>query len=188
LTLLCVIAAGCGGAAQPQASSTHRTAQPAASVWSLRVAVGTPAVGPITVTALPLRPAAANDAHPWMQHELVFRNDGNRPVTFADTRTSRFLGEVPRLIAGDEGCGYEQRPARVIAGACEMYLDAFTVPPHAAVTRTVTLFKELPGMKRLVPGTYVFPRPIRFAVGGTAPDAGDGHAAMVKVRYVVSRS
>ncbi|MDX6593818.1 MAG: hypothetical protein QOJ13_3014 [Gaiellales bacterium] len=187
LWLVCLIAAGCGSAARTHTANTPSASQPAAAEWNVEVTVGSLSAGPITVAAAGLRPAAAGvDSRPWMQHELVFRNTGDTPVTFADTRTSRFLGQLPRLLAGDEGCGYEKRTARVIPGTCESYLDAFTVQPHTTVRRTVTLFKELPGMQQLVPGTYVFGRQIRFAMGSVAPDEGDGRAVTLNVRYAVS--
>jgi hypothetical protein len=185
---LCVFAVGCGAAEQPHTATKQRTATPA-SEWTVKVTVASPAAGPITVTAVHLRPAPAGvNSHPWIQHDLVFRNDGEMPVTFADTRTSRFLGARPRLLAGDEGCGYEKRTARIIPGACLSYLDAFTVRPHGAVKRTVTLFKELAGMQRLAAGTYIFDRPIRFSFGTTPPDAGEGRSVVLRVRYAISRA
>jgi hypothetical protein len=147
-------------------------------------------MGPITVTAVHLRPAAAGvDSHPWMQHELVFRNDGDRPAHFADTRTAKLLGRPSRLLVGEEGCGYARvTPDANVTGACLTYLDPFTVRPHSTVSRTVTLYRELTGMRPLAPGTYVFNRPVRFALGSAAPEPGAGRAFTLKVRYVVSPS
>lgn len=123
-----------------------------------------------------------------MQHDLVFRNTSDEPVTFADTRGAKLLGHPPRLVAGDEGCGWARvTPESGVTGACLMYLDPFTVRAHATVTRTVTLYKELPGMRRLLPGTYVFSRPVRFRVGTAMPEQGEGTSVVLKLRYVVSR-
>jgi hypothetical protein len=187
--VICLIAAGCGAAAEPAARATQPTAGHAAK-WNVQVTLSSSSTGPITVEAVGLRRAPRSDAHPWLQHELVFRNAGNRPVTFGDTRRSTFLGTPPRLLAADRGCGYgiEHAGAPAEPGACLMYLDLLTVPPHGSATRTVTLFKDLPGMTRLVPGTYVFNRLIRFAPGTAIPDVDEGQSVTLKLRYVVSRS
>jgi hypothetical protein len=189
LLFVCLIAAGCAASADRRAASAPQEEQQARS-WSIEVTLASPGTGPITVATRGLRPAKVQvDSRPWMQHELVFRNTGDEPVTFADTRSAKLLGDPPRLVAGDEGCGWASvTPESGVTGACLMYLDPFTVRPHTTVTRTVTLYKELRGMKPLLPGTYVFRRPIRFRNGTAMPEQGEGTSVVLKLRYVVSRS
>jgi hypothetical protein len=54
----------------------------------------------------------------------------------------------------------------VEAGVCQAYLDLLTVDPGKSEERSITLLKGLRGMNRLVAGTYVFERPVRFLVRG----------------------
>jgi hypothetical protein len=140
--------------------------------WQVEVSVTPQQVGPIAISVGPAEAAPANDAHPWFQHDLMFENTGDRGVTFADTRTSRFIGPGGRhrLIVADKGCGYGIDPSgRARPGTCLLYLDAFTVEPGRSETRPVTTFEGLPGMAPLRSGTYVFPRKIEFHVAGGAP-------------------
>lgn len=155
--------------------------------WTIRLRVMAPrSAGAITFGAGRLRPAGEHG----VEHKLLINNTGRRPVTFADTRSSRLLGASGRgePLAGDEGCGYAQnRPGAAIEpNVCRSNLDAFVVAAGGTVTRTVTLFWKLPGAGRLTPGTYVFRRPVRFAAGRRTPDGGRGHAAVVRLRYTVS--
>jgi hypothetical protein len=157
---------------------------------TVKVSVEPSNLWPIVVSVGPARAAPRNDARPWVQHELVFENTGARPVQFADTRTSAFIGPSGhrrRLLAADEGCGYgaETRTSRIEAGVCLLYLDAFAVKPHASITRTVTLFKELRGMEPLTAGTYIFKRVIRFRVGHETPDEGTGRTAVLRLVYEI---
>jgi len=188
LCLACLITAGCAASPDRPAASAPPKEQQARS-WSVEVTLASPGTGPITVATSGLRPAKAQvDSRPWMQHDLIFRNTSDEPVTFADTRGAKVLGDPPRLLAGDEGCGWARvTPESGVTGACLTYLDPFTVRPHATVTRTVTLYRELPGMKRLAPGTYLFRRPIRFRVGTAMPERGQGTSFVLKLRYFVSR-
>jgi hypothetical protein len=157
--------------------------------WSVEVSVQSPGLGPIHVSVGRLRPAPVNDAEPWLQHELIFENRSDRPVRFGDTRTSAFLGSSRQhvLLAADDGCGYVRKTpsALVEPGACLTYLDAFVVESHASVRRTITLFKELPGMDELTAGTYVFKRPVLFDYGRAQPD-GSGTHALLKLVYEIS--
>ena len=132
------------------------------------------------------------DSDPWIRHELVFRNSGDQPVTVADTRSSAFIGAAGqhRLLVADEGCGYGRGHPRapVRAGVCLLYLDLLTVKPHASAKRSITLFKGLPAMNRLVAGTYVLRRPVRFQPASRQPGEG-GRAGVVRVVYeIASRS
>ena len=160
--------------------------------WRIRVAVRPSRLGPIVFAARNLARAKPTNSDPWIQHDLVFRNTGDQQVTFADTRSSRFIGETGhnRLLVADEGCGYSRKHPRapVRARACLAYLDLLTVKPHASAKRSITLFKGLPSMKRLVAGTYVFRRPVRFQTGSQQPGEG-GRAGVVRVVYeIASRS
>jgi hypothetical protein len=156
---------------------------------AVKVSVERSNLWPIVVSVGPARAAPRNEARPWVQHELVFENTGDRPVRFADTRTSAFIGPSGHrmLLAADEGCGYgsETRTSRIEAGACLLYLDAFAVKPHASVSRTVTLFKELRGMEPLTAGTYIFERAIRFRLGHEIPAEGTGRTAVLRLVYEI---
>jgi hypothetical protein len=160
-----------------------------AGSWRIAVAVRPSRLGPIVFAARDLARLKPTSSVPWLQHDVVIRNTGDQLVTFADTRTSKFIGESGhhRLLVADEGCGYSlthpQAPAR--AGACRSYLDLLRVKPHASAERTITLFKALPGMDRLVAGTYVFRQPIRFQAAGRQPGGG-GRAGVVTVVYEIA--
>jgi hypothetical protein len=192
--------AACGSGSDEDPNVAARAAPPPAAArepltagrWRIRVAVRPSRLGPIVVAARDLVRAKPTSFHPWIQHDLVFRNTGNRPVTFADTRSSKLIGEAAhnRLLVADQGCGYSRdRPqAAVRAGACLAYLDLLTVEPHASAERSITLFKGLPGMDRLVAGTYVFRRLVRFQAGSRQPGEG-GRLGVVRVVYeIASRS
>lgn len=155
--------------------------------WRVRLTVRPSRIGPIVFAARNLASAKRTNSDPWIEHDLLFRNTGNRPVTFADTRSSEFIGRPgkPQLLAADEGCGYARNsptaPAR--AGACLTYLDLLTVKPHATVKRSVTLYEGLPGMGQPVPGTYVFRRPVRFQPGSEIPGESEGRSGVVRLTY-----
>jgi hypothetical protein len=126
-------------------------------------------------------------------HDLVFRNTGDRPVSFADTRSSEFArgSGHHQLLVGDEGCGYAlNRPgAPARAGACLAYLDSLVVKPHASARRSITLFKGLPGMNRLSADTYLFRREVRFQPGTRQPGGGEGRWGVIRLAYrIASRS
>jgi hypothetical protein len=136
-------------------------------------------LGPLDVSIGPLRPAAPSDSHPWLEHELGFTNTGRRNLTFADTRTVRIF---PRLLVAEEGCGYSLRP---LEPACLLYLDIPSLEPGESRSRTVTLWKGLPGLKPLVAGTDVFEKPVRFLFGRAAPGPGHGIRGVVELTYKV---
>lgn len=204
--LLCAVIAGvlagCGGGAGSSTGAADRPAAharpasppqetvaarpPAARVgrWAIRVrAIAPRSSGAVTFAAGPLRPIGKDGA----EHELLITNTGQRPVAFADTRSSRLLGARGRRepLAGDEGCGYVQdRPGAAIElNACRGNRDELVVPSGRTATRTITLLWNLPGAGRLTPDTYVFRRPVRFAAGREAPDNGRGHAGVVRLVY-----
>jgi hypothetical protein len=154
--------------------------------WTVRVSVEPSVVGPIVLSVGPVRRAARNNAHQWIQHDLVFENSGDRAVRFADTRTSAFIGHR-MLIAADEGCGYARasRKSAIEAGVCLLYLDAFRVRPHRSVSRPITLFKGLRGMKPLASGTYVFEKLLRFQLGTSTPEEGSGRIVPVRLLYEI---
>jgi hypothetical protein len=154
--------------------------------WSVQVSVEPSELGPIAVSVGRVRPAPVNGSRAWLQHDLVLENRGDRPVTFADTRNGMFLGPRARrvLLAADQGCGYGIYKRRIEL-ACLLYLDIPTLDPHTSLTRTLTLWKGLPGMNPLRPGTYVFRHPIRFRIGREPPADGRGQTAMLEIDYRV---
>lgn len=197
---VCAALAGCGSGSEGRqgslAEDSDRMLQlpPAGAIdgWTIRVSVEPSIVAPIVVSVRPARPATRNDARPWVRHELVFENRGDRPIQFADTETSAFIGPSGhrrRLLAADESCGYgyETPKSPIEARVCLALINAFAVKPHASVSRTLTLFKGLRGMERLAPGTYAYKRLIRFRLGREIPPPGTGRTAVLKVVYEVER-
>ena len=158
--------------------------RPAQDGWIVEVSVEPTDLGPLAVSVGPARDAPANESRAWIQHDLLFTVTGDRPVTFADSRAGARLGPrgKARLLVADQGCGYG-RHGRRIELACLLYLDIPTVEPNRPLTRTVTLWKELPGMKALEPGTYVFRKVLRFQVGRTPPAEDAGHKATIRIVY-----
>jgi hypothetical protein len=154
--------------------------------WTVEVSFESSDLGPITVSVGPMRRVRPNDSRAWVEHDLVFTNRGDRPVTFADSRTAKWLGpgREPVLLAADQGCGYTLY-ARRIELACLTYLDIPTLKPHRARTRTVTLWKGLRGMEPLEPGTYVFRKKVRFQVGKRPPAESAGRTATLRLVYRV---
>jgi hypothetical protein len=147
--------------------SPSQRPSPSFDGWTIRVSLQPDTVGPITIEVRRLRAAPESNAQPWIQHDLVFHNRGDRPVIFEDTRRSLFLRRDgrPILLVADRGCGYEKLAKRVRPGVCLLYLDEFTIRPGATVRRDITLYKDLRGMGRLSPGTYVWHKVIGFRVG-----------------------
>jgi len=161
--------------------------------WAVTVSVEPEQVGPITVSVGAMRRSPRSDAGPWLDHDIVFANTSDRLLRFADTRTSAFIGppgDRRRLLAADEGCGYVPGTpsSRLEADACQLYLDAFVVRPQRSVSRTVTLFKGLPGMKPLTARTYTFKKVIRFGAGREVPDEGTGRTAVLRLVYDIRRA
>ena len=156
--------------------------------WRIRATAEPVRLGPIGFAIENLVPDESN-GRAWIEHDLVFRNAGGRPVTFADTRSSTFIGERDghRLLAADAGCGYsrEHPGSDVEAGACRLYLDLLTLKPHASGRRAITLYRGLPGMERLGAGTYVFRLPVRFQVGDRTPGENEGRSGVVRLVYEV---
>lgn len=155
--------------------------------WRIEVRLRPSRVGPLVLATGPLRAAPQNNAHPWLRHDLIFRNRSDRPLRFDDTRTSKFLRQSGHaiLLAADEGCGYglPSPDAAAEAGACRDYLDAFTVEGHASVTREITLSKDLSGMADLGEGVYPFRKDISFTVGSS----GRKYHRTISIVYHVQR-
>jgi hypothetical protein len=157
--------------------------------WRIQGTVKPSRLGPIVFAAKNLARTKRTNSHPWIEHDLVFRNTGDRPLTFDDTRSSTFIGEAgqERLLAADEGCGYALNypgaPAK--AGACQAYLDVLTVKPHTSAKRSIRLAWGLPGTDPLVAGAYVFRRPVRFQLGTRPPSDGEGRSGVVRLVYGV---
>jgi hypothetical protein len=194
--LVALLLVACGAGSDQEANAPGKPipawgAQEALSVgrWRLGVTVTPSRLGPISFAAKDLARAKRTNSDPWIEHDLVFRNSGDRTVTFADTRSSRFLGEGSdsRVLAADQGCGYalNSRKAPATAGACLSYLDLLRVEPDASAKRSITLFKGLRGMDRLAAGTYVFRRPVRFQFGQRMPGEAEGRSAIVRLVYEV---
>ena len=154
--------------------------------WIVEVSFESSDLGPITVSVGPIRRVRPNDSRAWLQHDLVFENTGSRPVTFADSRRGAMLGPRgnPLLLAADQGCGYAPHDGRIEL-ACLLYLDIPTVEPQGALTRTVTLWKDLRGMEPLKAGTYVFRKTLRFKAGHKPPAEGAGRTATLRLVYRV---
>ena len=155
--------------------------------WAIVVQIRQRRIGPLQLATGVVRAAPHNDAEPWVRHKLIFRNLGDRPLPFDDTRTSKFLrlDEQPRLLAADEGCGYGiPSPGAPVETACHSNLDTFVVKPHASVTREITLFRGLAGIDELAEGSYPFRKEIRFKVGSQ----GRNYEDTVTIRYVIRRA
>jgi hypothetical protein len=137
--------------------------------WTVGIEVEHSESGPLEIAVGSIEAARTNDAHPWIQHTVILRNAGSETLHFDDTRFSTFLGLNRELLAADKGCGYssDSPGARVEAGACLLYLDAFSIPPGGSVERPVTLYRDLPGMAPLTEGRYVFRKIYRFSVGAS---------------------
>jgi hypothetical protein len=192
LLAACGSGSGQGAEAPAQAAPTAPAAQVALTTdhWRVQVSVKPSRLGPIVFVARNLARAKPSNSHPWIGHDLVFRNTGDRPVSLADTRGSEFVGEAGhnRLLVADQGCGYARNSPRapVRAGACAAYLDSLVVKPHASARRSITLFKGLPGMAHLSSGTYVFRRPVRFQPGRRRPGEGTGRSGVVRLVYRIA--
>lgn len=154
--------------------------------WIVEVSVEPSDLGPVVVSVGPTRPRGPHESRAWVEHDLVFENTGNRPVTFADSRTAKRLGprRKPLLLVADQGCGYSLYEGRIEL-VCLTYLDIPTVKPHGVLKRTVTLWKGLRGMGRLEPGTYVFRKKVHFQLGEKPPTRGAGRTATLRIVYQV---
>ena len=143
-------------------------------------------LGPIVVSVARVRRASESDSRAWLQHELVFENTSDRPVSFADTRTAAVLGSRgrPMLVGADEGCGYHR--VNPLRGVCLLYLDLLTIDPHGSASRTITLWTGLRGLKPLVAGRYVFRKPMRFQAGREVPAGGTGRTVRLELTYRVA--
>lgn len=124
--------------------------------WTVTVSVEPEHIGPVTISVDAIRRSKPSEVRQWLEHDIVFANTSDRRVSFADTRTTQFIGPSGhrrKLLAADEGCGNEpaMRDSRLETG-CLLYLDAFVVKQGASVSRTVGLFKGLREMEPLTAG------------------------------------
>ena len=176
--IVLLLVAGCAsGRGEPEARAPKATspapgeeikttAAIAAEGYSITARVEPRRIGPLHLTVRKLRKAKPNDAHPWLRHDLVLRNSGNRKLDFGDTRTSRYLEPGRRLLGADEGCGYGKAKGKPIdAGACALYLELLTLEPGESKKKDITLFKELPGMQEMKLGVYEFKKKLTFGIG-----------------------
>jgi hypothetical protein len=154
--------------------------------WGVSVSVEPKEVGQLEISLGDLHLAPANDAHPWLQHELVVTNNGESKITFEDTRTSVFLPgkSHPMLLLADEGCGYgiPEPGAPVEAGACHNNLDAPTLAPGETLKREITLTSGLEGMDPLEAGAYVFERRLEFTDAESRLDV-DPEMHVLRITY-----
>jgi hypothetical protein len=152
--------------------------------WRVSVSVEPTRLGPLVVSVGLVRPAAANAAGAWVQHEVLFANRGDRPVQFADIGFAGLLPQRrPVLIAGDQRCG--PTPSRPITFACRLYIDALAIAPHSSESRTITLYKGLRGLRPAASGTYFLKTPIRFMIGREIPEEGTGLSAVLRIEYEI---
>jgi hypothetical protein len=187
-----VLLVGCGAETDRDTLPPERAlAARAFDGWNIAVSIRPSGVSPVVFSVEAPRAAPRSDSHPWVQHQLVLENTGNRRVQFADTESSAFIGApgTRRLIAADEGCGYaiQSATAPVEAGVCRLSLDSFDIKPHATKSRKITLFKGLRGMKPLIPGRYTFKKAIRFRIGHRAPAAREGRRVVLQIVYRLTR-
>ena len=142
------------------------TAAIAAEGYSITARVEPRSIGPLRLSVRNLRKAKRNDARPWLDHDLVLRNVGDKKLHFGDTRTSRYLEPGKRLLGADEGCGYGKARGKPIdVGACASYLELLDIAPGESKTKEITLFKELRGMQEMKLGVYEFHKKLKFGVG-----------------------
>lgn len=200
LAILVSFVVACGAGSRNNADTFGRAARGTRAArdqaltvgrWRIRVTVKPSQLGPITVTVKNLRRAKPTTSHPWIEHDLVFRNTGDQAITFANTRSSAFIGEHGhrQLLVADEGCGYAQDSPKAPAtsGVCNADLPVpVTVNPHASARVSISIYEGLPGMNPLVASTYVFPRPIRFRLG--AGGQTKRHSAVLRLVYEVRAS
>lgn len=155
--------------------------------WHITVEVQPSRIGPLALSVSEVREAATTEAQPWGEHDIIFENLGESPLQIDDTRTSVFLPDVdhPTVLIADEGCGYgnSSPTGPVEAGACERYLDVLTLQAGESASRTITLFKELPGMTELRDGSYEWMKALRFSV-----DDGGEETYQVRLTYKIERS
>ena len=88
------------------------------------------------------------------------------------------------VASSDRRCGYLRvEPLRAV---CILPLDFPFLRAQGRLSRTVTLWKGLPGMAPLAAGTYVFRTPLRFQVGREVPGAGAGRSVTIRLVYRVA--
>jgi hypothetical protein len=155
--------------------------------WTVDVTVQHSPSGALEIAVGSVHEAAQNDAHPWIQHDVILRNSGDIPLYFEDTRATELLGRPePVLFAADRGCGHGDpgNGQPLEWDVCLAYLDAFTIPAHRAERREVTLFKDLRGLAPLGPGEYVFNKVYRYRIG----DSKQLHEVRVRLVYAIERA
>jgi hypothetical protein len=155
--------------------------------WTVHVSVRPSDLGPIVVSAGRVRRVLESGSPAWLQHELVFENRSDRRITFADTWTADVLGRSgrPMLVASsDWRCGYYR--VKPLRAACRLPLDFPIIRARGRLSRTVTLWKGLPGTAPLAAGTYFFRTPLRFQFGREVPEEGAGRSVTIRLVYRVA--
>lgn len=152
--------------ARPAPAATRTGAPDGRSGSHVQVEVTASGYDGVTVTATPVERVSEQG---WMEHDLVFENTDDAPATLSDFRSSQFLPSEAdnRLLVADEGCGYgfPDGPSRAVAGVCDLVQADITLVPGERARRSVTLFRDLPGMKPVDPGRYELTKEI--AVSGS---------------------
>ena len=176
--VIAVVVIGGGGGERASAATSivpdragSRLAEPAEiGRWTVDVSLSRSRLGPLQISTGAARRAPSSTSHPWIQHRVKISNlNDERKVHLGDTRMSRYLDGPPdrAVLGADEGCGYgfSEGQARIVIGACLLYLDIPTLIPGESIRRTVTLFKGLDGMQPLESRTYAFHKKVKFSVG-----------------------
>jgi hypothetical protein len=183
-----VLAALLALAASPSAfGEVAAGARSAGDGWTVHVSVRPSDPGPVVVSVARVRRVRESGSLAWLQHELVFQNRSGRRITFADTWTAAVLGRSgrPMLVASsDRRCGYFR--VNPLRGFCILPLDFPFLRAQGRLSRTVTLWKGLPGMAPLAAGTYVFRTPLRFQFGREVPEEGAGRSVTIRLVYRVA--
>src|SRR4051794_22153982 len=83
LLAACGSGSGQGAEAPAQAASTPPAVQGALTTnhWRVQVSVKPSRLGPLVFGAQHLAHAKPTNSHPWIVHDLVFRNTGDRPIS-----------------------------------------------------------------------------------------------------------
>ncbi len=123
-------------------------------------------IGPLEIRVGPLQAAE----HGWQQHELVISNRSEDLVT-VDLESGATVLErdgEPTLLVADEGCGYGGEPDddRVTPGCRLVERAPAQVRPGESLSRTVTLWRDLPGFDALASGTLSTTRSL--TLGGSS--------------------
>jgi hypothetical protein len=164
----------------------------AAVAVSFRVAFSQPkpavSIGVVSDPPLVIRsksPVADEDGRAWFEHDLTVKNTSDRAIKISRDRSpsEANLGNG-QLLIGDDGCG----PASPLPGEMPgigcfaMAYAPIEVEPHAsAKLTTISVYSELAGMPKRVPGDYVWKKDVTWWFA----DAAEHQKAHVEITYRV---